>query len=203
MVSEQRGLTLVELLIVLVVLSLISLGTVTALRTIGSTQERLSETTTRVDELRQISQFLRSSLRQAVVPPQSAGGATWAIPRPGLPVATRDEVVWLAPFDSAGLAGLTFFRLYREGDTLRLQLRVYRDEFDHAAWPLAGEGEVLVDGLEEFSIAYRLAYDDAWQTSLVEEDLLNRLPVSLRIVIKADGRYWPDIVVSPDQAGVL
>lgn len=60
-----------------------------------------------------------------------------------------------------------------------------------------------MDGLEEFSIAYRLAYNDAWQSSLVEEDLLNRLPVFLRIVIKADGRYWPDIVVSPDQAGVL
>lgn len=200
--ADSRGFTLVEMMIALVVLSLISLGTVTAMRTLGMTQERLSATTERVDELRQVSQFLRNSLRQAVVPPQSGFGGTWAEPVAGLALAEDDELIWLAPFDTAGgMGGLIYFRLYRDGSDLRVQLQPHRDTFDHASWTTLAAGEVLVSGLEDLQIGYRHATGEAWQAAIADDDLSNYLPEAIRIVIRADGRFWPDIIVSPELGG--
>lgn len=199
---EQRGFTLVEMMIALVVLSLVSLGTVTALRTMGMTHERLSATTERVDEIRQVSQFLRDSLRQVMAAPQSGFDGAWVMPVAGLPIAEREELVWLAPFQAAGgSGGLNYFRLYRVDNTLRLQLQAHHAAFDHSSWPGLGDGELLVTGLEEFYIEYRLDMSQSWQDRPTPEELLTRFPAMLRIVIKADGRYWPEIVVAPSQAG--
>ena len=199
---ETRGFTLVEMMIALVVLSLVSLGTLTALRTMGMTQERLSATTERVDELRQVSQFLRDSLRQAMAPPQPGFDGTWVFSAAGLPVAERDELVWLAPFHAAGgSGGLKFFRLFRVIDSLRLQLQSHRADFDHDSWQSLGEGEILVTGLEEFRIDYRPDIAGPWLPAPTQEALSNQFPALVRIVVKAEGRYWPEVIVALDQAG--
>lgn len=200
--SGSRGFTLVEMVIALMVFSFISLGTVTALRTLGSTQERLSATTARVDELRQVSQFLRSSLRQALAPLQQGFDGIWVAQNSSLPRALPEEVIWLAPFDAAGGAGgLVYFRLYRDGDRLRLQLQRYHESFSHDSWAMFEPGNILVDGLQSFRVSYRIEPFGPWLDSLAgQEDQLSGLP-DIRIVIRADGRFWPDIVVSPDLAG--
>lgn len=202
MSSEQRGFTLVEMMIALVVLSLISLGTLSAMRTMATTQERLTATTERVDELRQVGQFLRASLRQAQVPPQLGFGGTWAVSTVGLALAQHHELVWLAPFDAAGGAsGLNYLRVYPDGDSLRIQFQPHREEFDQASWSGLEAGEMLVKNLEEFAVYYRLDSNSPWVEELLEEDLLDRLPAAIRLVVKSNGRYWPEIVVSPDQGG--
>lgn len=200
--SGSRGFTLVEMVIALVVLSFISLGTVTALRTLGNTQDRLAYTTARVDELRQVSQFLRSSLRQAMAPLVEGFDGIWVAESAGLPRAWPEEIIWLAPFDAAGGAGgLVYFRLYRDGERLRLQFQPYREAFDHGTWAMLEPGDVLVEGLESFRVSYRIEPFGPWLNTLSGEvDQRQALP-DIRIAIRADGRYWPDIVVSPDQAG--
>jgi general secretion pathway protein J len=202
MYSRHRGFTLVEMMIALVVLSFISVGTLTAFRTLGTTHERLVATTERVDELRQVSQFLRNSLRQAMILPQPGFGGTWAVPVPGLQLAGHQELIWFAPFDGVGgFGGLNNFRLYRDAETLRIQLQPHRNDFDTSTWGRLEAGNVLVKDLEEFSIHYRMHTGDPWVEFISEEDLQNTLPRSMRITIKAEGRYWPEIVVSPDQGG--
>ena len=200
--SGSRGFTLVEMVIALVVLSFISLGTVTALRTLGNTQQRLSETTARVDELRQVSQFLRASLRQAMAPLQAGFDGMWVASASGLPRAWPEEVIWLAPFDAAGGAGgLVYFRLYRDNAHLRLQFQRYHQAFNHDSWAALEAGNILVDGLQSFEVSYRIVPFGPWLESLAGlEDQLTGLP-DIRIVIRADGRYWPDILVSPDLPG--
>lgn len=201
--SEQRGFTLVEMMIALVVLSLISLGTLSAMRTMATTQERLTATTDRVDELRQVSQFLRASLRQAQVPPHSGFGGTWAASTGGgLTLAQHHELVWLAPFDAAGGAsGLNYLRVYADGDSLRIQFQPHREEFDQASWSGLEAGEMLVRNLEEFAVYYRLVSNGPWVEEIIEEDMMDGLPAAIRLVVKSRGRYWPEIVVSPDQGG--
>lgn len=200
--TGSRGFTLVEMVISLVVLSFISLGTVTALRTLGNTHDRLSSTTARVDELRQVSQFLRSSLRQAMAPLMAGFDGVWIAESSGLPRAWPEEVIWLAPFEGAGgTGGLVYFRLYRDGERLRLQLQPFREAFDHGVWVALEPGDVLVDGLESFRVSYRIAPFGPWLDTLTGEESQRQTLPDIRIAIRADGRYWPDIVVSPSQAG--
>ncbi|HHX81602.1 MAG TPA: prepilin-type N-terminal cleavage/methylation domain-containing protein [Pseudomonadaceae bacterium] len=200
--SEQRGFTLVEMMIALVVLSLISLGTLSAMRTMAMTQERLTATTDRVDELRQVSQFLRASLRQARVPPSSGFGGTWGGSTAGPALAQHHEVVWLAPFELAGGAsGLNHLRVYPDGDNLRIQFQPHRQEFDQTSWSGLEAGEILVKNLEEFAVYYRLVNNGPWVEEIIEEDMVDGLPAAIRLVVKSGGRYWPEIVVSPDQGG--
>ena len=65
--NSARGFTLVEVMVALVVLSLLMLGTLSALRTFGDTQTRIKATAQQTDQVRQVSQFLRNTLRQAVL----------------------------------------------------------------------------------------------------------------------------------------
>lgn len=195
----NRGFTLVEILVALVVLSLISLGTLTAMRTLGSTQEKLTATTDRVDELRQVSRFLRNTLRQAMPSPEQGGGGTWAsmAPKPSVQGSDR-EIVWLAPLTSVqGVSGLNRLRLYLDESTLRLQFAPYAPGSDDFTWDGFDEGHVLVEDVEEFAIAYRTATGEPWLDALEENN--SAMPQAVRITLKARGRYWPDLIVAPDR----
>src|SRR5690606_36445524 len=163
----QSGFTLVEIMISIAVLSMISLAMVTAMRTLANTQESLTRTTDRVDEMRQVSQFLRQSLQQA----QGGGAAgaqrgtsTWQIPigggggQAGLLRSEVDEIVWSAPLDSIqGMSGITYIRLYRDEDQLKLQFlpsHMAPPDMTTYRWEEAGGGCLLVSVGCEGSIAY-------------------------------------------------
>src|SRR5690606_6009533 len=111
---SQCGFTLVEIMISIAVLSLISLGVLSAMRTLANTQESLTRTTDRVDEMRQVSQFLRQSLQQAGAGGGSTGGLDiwWAqgsSNSANLLLAEPNEIVWMAPLDSIqGNSGMTY-----------------------------------------------------------------------------------------------
>jgi len=203
----QRGFTLVEIMISIAVLSMISLAMVTAMRTLANTQESLTRITDRVDEMRQVSQFLRQSLQQA----QGAGAAggqagqsTWQTPigggQAGLVRSEVDDIVWSAPLDSIqGMSGITYIRLYREGDQLKLQFlpsHMAPADMTTYVWEETGDGYLLVTDVEEFSIAYRPLPEGAWVQRLAAETGAS-LPQSIGLTIRANDRYWPEIVVSP------
>jgi len=203
----QRGFTLVEIMISIAVLSMISLAMVTAMRTLANTQESLTRITDRVDEMRQVSQFLRQSLQQA----QGAGAAggqagqsTWQTPigggQAGLVRSEVDDIVWSAPLDSIqGMSGITYIRLYREGDQLKLQFlpsHMAPADMTTYVWEETGDGYLLVTDVDEFSIVYRPLPEGAWVQRLAAETGAS-LPQSIGLTIRANDRYWPEIVVSP------
>lgn len=205
--NPQRGFTLVEIMISIAVLAMISLAMVTAMRTLANTQESLTRTTDRVDEMRQVSQFLRQSLQQA----QGAGAAggqggtsTWQTSmgggQAGLLRSEVDEIVWSAPLDSIqGMSGITYIRLYREDDQLKLQFLpgyMAPPDLSTYVWEEAGDGYLLVTDVSEFSIAYRPLPEGPWLERLAPEAAAI-MPQSIGLTIRAHDRYWPQIVVSP------
>lgn len=209
-IRQQQGFTLVEIIIALVVLSLISLGSLTAMRTLADTQTKLNATVERVDEMRQVSRFLRNSLRQAMLPPSSGGVGTgiWAeMGRVGRGVLRHeaDELVWLGPLDSVGgFPGLNYMRLYhdRGEQALRLQIAPYHRDLENIDWNLFDEGYLLAESVDEFELAYRMSVDEGWARSLVKnENETEDIPAAIRINIRAQARYWPEIIVAPHQGG--
>lgn len=197
---HSRGFTLVEMLVALVVLSLISLGTLSAMSTLGSTQQKLTATTDRVDEMRQVGDFLRNTLRQAMPSPGQGGGGTWANMAPSPSVqGDSSEMTWLAPLISVeGVSGLNRLRLYLDDSTLRLQFTPYRPGGDTFTWSGFDDGHVLVNQVEEFAIAYRTAAGEPWLDAL--DDNHTAIPQAIRITLRARGRYWPDMIVAPDRS---
>lgn len=209
-IRHQQGFTLVEIIIALVVLSLISLGTLTAMRTLADTQAKLNVTVERVDEMRQVSRFLRNSLRQAMLPPSSGGVGVgiWAeLGRVGRGILRHepDELVWLGPLDSVGgLPGLNYMRLYhnRGEQALRLQITPYHNDLESIDWNLREEGYLLAGSVDEFELAYRMEENEDWVRSLVvNENETEDVPAAIRINIRAQERYWPEIIVAPHQGG--
>ena len=81
-------------------------------------------------------------------------------------------------------------RLAREGGqlTLRWQEPPVNEEDVEPDW--AGTPmRVVIDNVEDFSVAYRLEYGEPWQEGI----FLEEAPVMLRLAIKSSGRYWPDL----------
>lgn len=70
---DNRGFTLVEVMVALSILSLLLLATISALRTFGNTQVSVEKLTNRVDEVRTVSGFLRDTLQSAVVGTRRSG----------------------------------------------------------------------------------------------------------------------------------
>ena len=54
------------------------------------------------------------------------------------------------------------------------------------------EARPLVEGLEEFSLQYRGAFGGTWHDAWTALEP----PSTLKMVIKANGRYWPEIIVN-------
>ena len=77
---DNRGFTLVEVVVALSILSLVLLATISALRTFGNTQVSVEKLTNRVDEVRTVSGFLRDTLQSAVVGRRRSGLSLGAAP---------------------------------------------------------------------------------------------------------------------------
>lgn len=189
---RASGFTLVEMVVALTILSMLTLATLTALRTLADTQSRLESTVARLDEMRLVSRFLRDSLRQTV-----------PVPRPlsfdqyyeGEPSAIR----WVAPLQGVeGVAGLQYMHLYRDGETLAIQFIPYQNI--EPAWGSV-DAHVLLENLQTFEVQYRAAPDEPWVDRWYPgENEVTGVPYSLKLRIQARDRFWPDLVVAIDQS---
>ncbi|MEQ9465300.1 MAG: prepilin-type N-terminal cleavage/methylation domain-containing protein [Haliea sp.] len=192
--GEQRGFTLVEVVVALTVMSLLVLATLTAVRTLGDTHTRVEATTLRLDEMRLVSQFLRNSLRQAV--------PVRTLARPGgYLLGGRDELSWIAPLQGVeGVAGLQYKRLFLDGDTLMIQFVPFHPALESPDWAEATAHPLLTD-VSEFTLAFRENPQSAWLEQWGEQEGV--VPRALKLQLRVRERYWPDLIVLPDlyQAG--
>lgn len=196
----EAGFTLVEVMVATVVLSLILLTTLSAMRTLAQVDKKVQLTTARVDEMRSVSEAVRSMLNQAHSGSSAAGsGGTWS----GLQrlqsayfEGSSRTLVWMAPLSGAsGVSGLHYLRLRQQRGELLLDIADYEAENLEPDWSRIIETSVLVTDLADLDMAYRVAADETWQASFDNDN--GALPQAIRVRIRARDRYWPDLVVAP------
>lgn len=192
-VSGQRGFTLVEVMVALTILSMVLLGTVTGMRTLGNTQASIERATERVDEIRTVSGFLRQLMESAVV--GGKGGLTLG---GGSLEATYFRlgtgfVEWKTNlmFGEA-YGGVHLVRIADEEGQLMLRwLEPEQKQPDEERW-LDAPSRPLVDDLEEFNLLARGDFRADWTGDWEESAMA---PALVRLQIKSSGRYWPDLIM--------
>jgi general secretion pathway protein J len=187
---EQKGFTLVEVVVALTVMSLLVLATLSAVRTLGDTHARVEATTLRLDEMRLVSQFLRNSLRQAVpVRTQARPG--------GYTLGGAGELSWIAPLQGVeGVAGLQYKRLFLDGETLKIQFVPYHPSLESPDWG-AAKAHPLLHEVSEFTLAFRESAQQPWLAQWGDQE--NAVPPqTLKLQLRVRERYWPDLIIAPD-----
>ena len=192
--TGSRGFTLVEVMVALSILSLVLLATVTGLRTLGNTQAAIERKTSRVDEVRSVSGFLRDLMESAVVG-SGSGGLT--LGAGGQQEATyfnfgKGFLEWKTTvlFGEA-YGGTHYVRVGQEGGQLMLRWLATGGSSPNARdWSKAAS-RPLVRDLELFAIGLRQEFDQGWVVRWAGGDP----PALVRLQIKAAGKYWPDLIL--------
>ena len=197
--KDVAGFTLVEVIVALGIFSLIMLATVSGYRTLGNTASTIDRMTDRTDELRSVSTFLREALENAVVGTESGGGdeltfgasAASAAPVAYFKVA-KGGMEWRAKilFGEA-YGGSYFLRLAKRSDELVLQWQEPNAQFEPTAWDKSPSRKVL-DQLQVFEIWTRTDSNSKW----TRKDVEGEAPSHVKLVIKANGRFWPELIMT-------
>lgn len=190
---NHRGFTLVEVMVAMSILSLVLLGTVTGLRTLGNTQLALERKTARVDEVRTVSGFLRDLMESAVVGSGSGGLSLGGGSREATFFRFGDDFVeWKSTilFGEA-FGGSYVVRVGGEENALVLRwLEPDRHQKNPDDWASA-PSRVLVRDLEAFEISMRQEYFTDWTDEWGGGDP----PAVVRMQLKSAGKYWPDLIL--------
>jgi general secretion pathway protein J len=190
--QRARGFTLIEMSVALAVLSLIMLATVTALRTLGSTQVSLERITGRNDEIRSVSAFLRDAFESTVIGADSGGlslgggGLTRTVFEMSGSSLTWSTVMLFG--ESEG--GSYVVRVAREGNEVVLRWQPKPAQGRLQPWNKV-PARTLISGVQSFDVAYRREPGGPWLERWDERGA----PRWVRLRIRAGERYWPDIVM--------
>jgi len=190
---QQAGMTLVEVMVASVVFAMVMLATITAMRTFATSYERIVAAGAEANVLREVSHFLRESLRNAVAESSNFRG-------------DKRQLMWLAPLDRAGSAGgLQHMRLRRQGDESILSFAPYDSERPQGEEPSWGDFVAdypLIRDVQRFELAYKMEADSAWVgaaiQTLADGNEADQVPWEIRISIETSSSVWPPILVHPD-----
>ena len=188
---REAGMTLVEVMISAVVLSMVMLALSASLRTFATTYTAVEQSADRTARLREVTYFLRHVLREAYSPHQGAFHISDA------------EISWLAPIDRVGAAGgVTWLRLRRAGDTVMLDFAIPDTETAERArtdpaWGNVIASEVLLEDVKRFQVEAikapsRNGFDD-------DDEVLNdELPPGVQVEWELEDMSWPPLIVAFD-----
>ena len=188
---REAGMTLVEVMISAVVLSMVMLALSASLRTFATTYTAVEQSADRTARLREVTYFLRHVLREAYSPHQGAFHVSDA------------EISWLAPIDRVGAAGgVTWLRLRRAGDALMLDFAIPDTETAEKArtdpaWGDVIASEVLLEDVKRFQVSTiqapsRNDFDDD------EQELNDELPPGVQLEWELTDMSWPPLIVAFD-----
>jgi len=194
-VSRPRGFTLLEVMIALTLLSMLMVATIAALRTLGNTKASVAQVTDRVDEIRVLSEFLRSTIG-AAMPVVRVGSSTEDVVD-GVAYGTyfagdATHLVWVAPLVAgADMGGAFVMQLALVEDRLELKWHPYQNDPAAVDW-YALESRVLLQSVDEFQVGYLASYGGEWLDSWGGAQ---RIPVAVRLTLRSKERYWPELVI--------
>lgn len=191
---REAGMTLVEVMISAVVLSMVMLALSASLRTFATTYTAVERSADRTARLREVTYFLRHVLREAYSPHQGAFDAS------------ANELTWLAPLDRVGTAGgIVWCRLRRAGDLLMLDFAIPDIEKLEAArsdpaWGAVIPSEALLEGVRRFdvSVLHEPGRGDLDASIEDNETLIDGLPPGVRLEWELTETDWPPLVVAFD-----
>ena len=195
---RSQGFTLVEVIVALGIFSLIMLATVSGYRTLGNTASTITRMTDRTDELRSVSAFLRDALENSVVGAASGGNSEMTFGGSSVdqgPVSyfkvTNGGLEWRAKilFGEA-YGGSYFLRLAKLDEELVLQWQDPKGEIEPGSWQGASQRKIL-DDLQSFEVWTRMDAQSKWARGDVDRDT----PSHVKVVIKANDRYWPELIM--------
>jgi prepilin-type N-terminal cleavage/methylation domain-containing protein len=194
---RESGMTLVEVMVSAVVLSMVMLALSASLRTFATTYTAVEQSANRTARLREVTYFLRHVLREAYSPHRGAFDAGGG------------QISWLAPIDRIGAAGgVTWLRLRREGDALMLDFAIPDSEVAEQAdsdpeWGAVIPSETLLINVRSFKVN-RLKGPDVERDYADSGDnsdsgaLSADLPPGVQLEWEIDGVAWPSLVVAFD-----
>ena len=190
---QQAGMTLVEVMVASVVFAMVMLATITAMRTFATSYERIVAAGAEANVLREVSHFLRDSLRNAVDESSNFHG-------------DKRELIWLAPLDRAGSAGgLQHMRLRRQGNELVLSFAPYdleRPQSEEPQWGSFVTDYPLIRDVQQFELAYKMDANSEWVGTTTQTsssgNQTDQVPWEIRISIETSSSVWPPILVHPD-----
>ena len=195
---RSQGFTLVEVIVALGIFSLIMLATVSGYRTLGNTASTITRMTDRTDELRSVSAFLRDALENSVVGAASGGNSEMTFGGSSIdqgPVSyfkvTNGGLEWRAKilFGEA-YGGSYFLRLAKLDEELVLQWQDPQGGIEPGSWQGASQRKILND-LQSFEVWTRMDAQSKWTRGNVDRDT----PSHVKVVIKANDRYWPELIM--------
>ena len=193
---RQQGLTLVELLVAMVLLSMLMLGMASALRSMAMVEERVDLRLERSDEFRIATGFLNTVLgrlsARKVMTPLKEGESSYLF------AGSEEAVAWRGIMPARhGAGGQTFFRLALEqvqGErALVIRFVPLGDKFAFPDWSQA-QSRVLVHDVT--SLAF--GYEDAKGPSPVwlgQWGSAEDLPPRVRIELTTQAGEWPIWVI--------
>ena len=153
-VPAGRGFTLLEMLVVMVLLSVIMLGLLSALRTMGQTETRIDQKLERLDQIRVARAFLQQTLARVSAIATDLPGASGkkAIPF----AATSESLTWVCILPARpDIGGRHFFRLMVEdasaGRALVLRYAPWNPDALMPNWPSA-ESRVLLRDIAKLEV---------------------------------------------------
>lgn len=199
--SPGAGFTLVEILIAITLLSLLMLGLVSAMATLGVTADKLDARADRSSDARLVGAFLQEVLSESpstITRPETAGEARLYFS------GSRRELVWLGNMPARhGVGGLHHLRLeWTSEGVLMLRYQPFIAADQAPQWALASSHRLL-EHVSEFRLSYERAgttadpsprWFDHW-------DGITTLPARVRVELAVDGVKWPPlwvVVRSPD-----
>jgi general secretion pathway protein J len=191
----QQAFTLVEVMVALSILSLVMLATVTGLRTLANTQLAIERTTSRIDEVRTVSGFIRDTLESAILDSRSGrrtrGASASVASGSSFFELSRYSVAWKATvLFGENFGGSYLVRVAREDDQLVLRWQEPSAKGAAGDWAEA-QSRILVTDLEEFEVTYKPDFFQPW----TDEARRDSSPQLVRMQIKSRGKYWPDLIL--------
>ena len=199
--SRQQGFTLLEMMIAFAMTSLLFLGLFSSFNTISRGWDAADRKMLKTEDMRLISEFLRSQLSQAmVVRIQGEDGPVYAFE------GDNDYVRYAAPLQplqNQGGVYLIELAIGSDSDGQKLEMRYapYRpdlswdDAFDNV------EPVLVYAGLNKVNFEYYAAesLDDepSWEYRWVDQEVY---PLLLKLTLEDnDGRVWPELVIDLPQ----
>ena len=188
---REAGMTLVEVMVSAVVLSLLMLALAASLRTFATTYTAVEQSADRTARLREVTYFLRHVLREAYSPHRGAFHVS------------DSQISWLAPIDRVGAAGgVTWLRLRRAGDTVMLDFAIPDTEAAEKArtdpaWGDAIPSQILLENVRRFQVsAIKAPSRNGYSND--DEALKNELPAGVQLEWELEGMSWPPLIVAFD-----